>query len=146
MSARGSRRSPSQPVPLGRSFPPLPHCYIPQRVSSAVRTASLLLWSNNFAWARLFRELVGSAGTQQLPPFISGASPGGHGEAAPGPGPAAPPALAPGRWFPSSLPLSSQKDGFSRYPRDPYDNHSQYQHFHTVLLQPTEEICTRGCP
>lgn len=105
MSARGSRRSPSQPVPLGRSFPPLPHCYIPQRVSSAVRTASLLLWSNNFAWARLFRELVGSAGTQQLPPFISGASPGGHGEAAPGPGPAAPPALAPGRWFPSSLPL-----------------------------------------
>lgn len=62
---------PPQPKPARPPralLPPLPHCYIPQRVSSAVRTASLLLWSNNFAWARLFRELVGSAGTQQLPP------------------------------------------------------------------------------
>lgn len=48
-------------------------------MSSAVRTASLLLWSNNFAWARPFsrvgRKCLGSAAP---PPFISAAFPAGR--------------------------------------------------------------------
>lgn len=98
---------PPQPEPARPPralLPPLPHCYIPRRVSSAVRTASLLLWSNNFAWARLFRELVGSAGTQQLPPSFLLPLPAGTARQPQAPTQQHLPPLAPGRWFPFSLP------------------------------------------
>lgn len=69
--------APASPVP--RRCPPsplrprpLPHCHIPQRVSSAVRAASLLLWSNNFAWARLFFFFFPRVGRK---PLGSGAPP-----------------------------------------------------------------------
>lgn len=62
---------PAGAVPPPCSPSPLSAGRIPQRVSSAVRAASLLLWSNNFAWARLFsrvgRKRLGSAAP---PPFI----------------------------------------------------------------------------
>lgn len=75
----GTGRQPPQPAPSpGRALlPPLPHGRIPQRVSSAVRAASLLLWSNNFAWARLFSRVGRKrSGSAAPPPFISAASPG----------------------------------------------------------------------
>lgn len=96
---------------------------------AAVRTASLLLWSNNFAWARPFsrvgRKCLGSAAP---PPFISAAFPAGRAEKLPDPGPSSRAQLrtlgprgllALGRNFPFPLPPEGLRRWLRQVPQGP---------------------------